>query len=445
MRDNIVNDDKVFNDADFGEYLLKKRIVQSGTEKYYVSWVGSFYHMRSQWSGYSWLDQLSFFLEKLNARVNIETWHVRQADHAVRLYFTTFLQEKGIVNSVVPSIVANKGDSYSEKNILEEFHKSLRLKNYAIRTEKIYLHWARSFLVYSKNQNNIDQNSFSLQHVKELVKDYLAYLACHKKVSASTQNQAFNALLMLFRLVWNYELSDMRQHVRAKVSRKLPTVLSQDEVFKLLNQFNGTMKLIIELIYGGGLRIQECMRLRIKDIDFDQDLTIIHSGKGDKDRTTLLPHSLRDSLKDHIKNVIDLHQKDIAEGYGEVWMPEALVRKYPKAATETAWQWLFPSNRRSIDPNSGQIRRHHLYNRTVQKALKKAATKSEIHKHVSVHTLRHSFATHLLLAGVDIRQIQEFLGHSKLETTMIYTHVIKNMRDPATSPLDILNKSSMKN
>lgn len=440
-----MSDDKVFEDADFGEYLLKKRIVQSGVEKFYVSWVGSFYQMRNQWSGYSWLDQLSFFLEKLNVRNNIETWQVRQADHAVRLYFTTFLQEKGFIDSVVPKIVANKDDSYSAENILKEFRIALRLKNYALRTEKVYLHWARSFLLYSGKQNNIDQTSFSLPHVKELVKDYLAYLACHKKVSASTQNQAFNALLMLFRLVWNFELSDMRQHVRAKVSRKLPTVLSQGEVLKLLNQFNGTMKLIIELIYGGGLRIQECMRLRIKDIDFEQHLTIIHSGKGDKDRTTLLPHSLSEPLKNHIKNVIDLHQKDLSEGYGEVWMPEALARKYPKAATETAWQWLFPSKKRSIDPNGGKIRRHHLYNRTVQKALKKAVAKSDIHKHVSVHTLRHSFATHLLLAGVDIRQIQEFLGHSKLETTMIYTHVIKDMRDPATSPLDILNKSSMKN
>lgn len=435
----MTNENNRFDDVGFGEFLLKRRIIQSGVEKFYLNWVRSFFNMRPKWAGYQWIDQLTFFLEKLEARGK-QAWQIRQADHAVRLYFTNFLRHKGLTEYVPPKITPDKQGSYSKDSILTEYRKALRLKNYAHNTEKIYLHWARLFLAFASKQKRMDQQSFLLPDTQELVRDYLAHLACNKQVSSSTQNQAFNALLMLFRLVWNYELSDMKHHVKAKVSRKLPTVLSVDEVACIIKKLEGTMQLIIKLIYGGGLRIQECMRLRIKDIDFDQHLIIIHGGKGNKDRTTLLPHSIIPTLKGHINKVIDLHNHDLSEGYGEVWMPEALVRKYTNFQKEKAWQWLFPANKRSIDPESGKIRRHHFQARTVQKTLKRAVNSCMIHKQVSSHTLRHSFATHLLLSGTDIRQIQEYLGHSRLETTMIYTHVIKDMRDPATSPLDNLKQ-----
>lgn len=195
---------------------------------------------------------------------------------------------------------------------------------------------------------------------------------------------------------------------------------------------------MLKIIYGGGLRITECCRLRLKDIDFDQQLVHIRGGKGNKDRTTLLPSLVLDELKYHISRVTDLHDADLAQGNGSVWMPEALARKYPSASTEKAWQYLFPSSSLSVDPADGIVRRHHISTSYVQRFLKQGMQKSKIHKHASVHTLRHSFATHLLINGVDLRQIQEYLGHSRVETTMIYTHVIKDIRNPTTSPLDLL-------
>ncbi len=272
----------------------------------------------------------------------------------------------------------------------------------------------------------------------DLVRDFLAYLVLKRNVSASTQNLAFNSILMFFRLVFNKDLGDLKNTVRARTGKKLPVVLSVEETKKLLDSVEGTTGLMLKIIYGGGLRVNECCRLRIKDIDFDQSLIIVRDGKGGKDRTTLLPASLADELRSHIAKVLTLHEKDLAEGFGAVWLPNALDRKYPKAPTEKAWQYLFPSASRSIDPRSNKIRRHHVSDSTLQKAVKVSLKKVGIHKNASVHSLRHSFATHLLLNGVDLRQIQELLGHSKVETTMIYTHVVKDMRNPVASPFDLL-------
>ena len=265
-------------------------------------------------------------------------------------------------------------------------------------------------------------------------------LSCNdkKNVSASTQNLAFNSILMFFRLVFNQDLGDLKNTVRARTGQKLPVVLSVDETKKLLESVKGTTGLMLKIISGGGLRVNECCNLRIKDIDFDQSLITIRDGKGGKDRTTLLPASLTGELRSHIAKVLTLHDKDLAEGYGAVWLPHALDRKYPDAPTQKAWQYLFPSANRSIDPRSNIIRRHHVGDSTLQRAVKVALKKAGIHKHASVHCLRHSFATHLLLNGVDLRQIQELLGHSKVETTMIYTHVVKDMRNPVASPFDLL-------
>ncbi|MCP3901976.1 MAG: integron integrase [Desulfobacteraceae bacterium] len=322
---------------------------------------------------------------------------------------------------------------------MDSFREALRLKNYAFRTEKTYLTRTKQFLIYIAEQHK-SKETFNLPDIENQVRSYLAYLAITRKVSGSSQNQAFNAILMFFRLVMHHELSNMKHQVRAKVGKRLPSVLSLDEIETLLLQFKGTMNLIISMIYGGGLRLQECLRLRVKDVDFDQHLVFVRAGKGNKDRVTLLPHSIVHDLQFHISRILNLHESDLKEGYGSVWIPISLARKYPNAPKEKAWQWLFPAKKRSIDTLSGHIRRHHLQPRTVQRAFKAALGKASIHKHASIHTLRHSFATHLLLAGVDIRQIQEYLGHSRVETTMIYTHVVKNMRDPATSPLDILRK-----
>jgi len=212
----------------------------------------------------------------------------------------------------------------------------------------------------------------------------------------------------------------------------------QSEIEKLLGGCNGTAALILSIIYGGGLRVQECLKLRIKDVDFDQGLLFIRNGKGNKDRITLLPLSISKTLQRHITVTLDLHKQDLSDGYGSVSFPKNLAGKYTGAAKKAAWQWLFPAASRSIDPVDGMIRRNHISARSVQRFFKDALQSSGINKHGSVHTLRHSFATHLLLAGVDIRQIQQYLGHSRLETTMIYTHVIKDPHEPVTSPLDTL-------
>lgn len=230
----------------------------------------------------------------------------------------------------------------------------------------------------------------------------------------------------------------MKNTVRAKPRQTLPVVFSVGEVREILKLVSGTAGLILRLIYGGGLRVSEGARLRIKDIDFDQQLIHVRDCKGGKDRTTLLASSLVDELLSHIARVCALHDEDLAAGYGAVWLPDALVVKYPGAAREKAWQYLFPSATLAVDPLSSIVRRHHVSDSSLQRALKTAIRKAGVHKHASVHTLRHSFATHLLLGGVDIRQIQEYLGHARVETTMIYTHVVKDFRNPVASPLDAL-------
>ncbi|MBU1565335.1 MAG: integron integrase [Proteobacteria bacterium] len=324
----------------------------------------------------------------------------------------------------------------SEHAALQSFRESLRLRNYSRRTESTYLGWVRQYLGFCKERTNLPAENVSC--TPDLVRDFLAYLAIKKNVSAPTQNLAFNSLLTFFRLVFNKDLGDLKNAVRARTSKRLPVVFSPDEIRQLFKFIGGTIGLMLKLTYGGGLRVNECCRLRIKDIDFDQQLISVRDGKGGKDRTTLLPTSLISALQTHVTQVLALHDKDVSDGYGAVWLPDALARKYPGAAKQKAWQYLFPSGSRSIDPESNIVRRYHVSDSALQRAIKIALEKAGIHKHASVHTLRHSFATHLLLSGIDIRQIQEFLGHAKVETTMIYTHVIKDMRNPVASPLDAL-------
>lgn len=431
-----MNDYSVFDDVGFAEFLLSSAIVKTGAEKYYVYWVRKFYNNRHKWDGNPWHEQLLLYLEYLEHQTSIADWQVRQAEQSVRLYFAGFLKSKNVIEK--PNTILDESPgTVTRVQILEEFNKVLRLKHYSRRTIKTYLYWVEDFLAFSFGDNkNLGQKV--MEDIDDKVRNYLAYLAIKRNVSASTQNLAFNALLMFFRRVMHHELAEMRHQVRAKGRTKLPVVLSKTEIKDFLEQCSGRMGLVMSVIYGGGLRLQECLRLRVKDIDFDQKLIFVRDGKGGNDRSTILPASICEILRKQIDYVINIHRKDLGDGFGSVWLPGSLAKKYTNASQEIAWQWLFPADRVSIDPNSGMTRRHHIQARAVQRAFKVGLKKAGINKHASVHTLRHSFATHLLLAGVDIRQIQEYLGHSRVETTMIYTHVIKDMRDPAESPLDLL-------
>ncbi len=272
------------------------------------------------------------------------------------------------------------------------------------------------------------------------VKSFLTHLATRCRVAAGTQNQAFSALLFLCREVLRLEKPDLEAGVRAKDTNRLPVVLTVSETAQLLDAMSGTARLMAEVLYGGGLRVMECCRLRVKDVDFDNDLLFVRDGKGGKDRSTLLAQAVKGRLKEHLEQVKRLHAQDLAAGAGEARLPDALERKYPQAGREWGWQFVFPAQALSVDPRGGKVRRHHVSDAAIQQAVKAAVAKAGIAKPVSVHTLRHSFATHLLLAGVDLRQIQEYLGHASVETTMIYTHVVRDLRAPATSPLDRLRQ-----
>lgn len=275
------------------------------------------------------------------------------------------------------------------------------------------------------------------------MKEYLSYLAIKKNVSSSTQNQAFNALLFLYRHILGIEVNGMENTVRAKRGPKLPVVLTVNEVEKIFKLVEGTHLLFIQLLYGSGLRLMELARLRVQDIDFEMNNITVRDGKGNKDRFTILPDYVKTQLKEHLEKVRKLHEKDLKDGYGEVYLPDALERKYPKAGKEWRWQYIFPSARLSVDPRSGKIRRHHISEKAIQSAVANAVRKAGIHKHATVHTLRHSFATHLLLNGVNLREIQELLGHKNINTTMIYTHVVRNMSNQPKSPLDILMQKNI--
>ena len=320
--------------------------------------------------------------------------------------------------------------------VIQEMRKAIRIKHYSYSTERTYIDWAKRFFHYTLNMRKKDITTSGLDSSD--VRDYLSYLAMKRNVSSSTQNQAFNVLLFLYRKILRISINNLSQTIRAKRGQKLPVVLSVEEVQEIFKHVEGTDLLILQLLYGSGLRLMELARLRVKDIDFVQDLIFVRGSKGDKDRTTMLPESATASLRSHLEKVKGIHEKDLASGYGEVFLPNALERKYPNAAKEWGWQYVFPSSKLSVDPRGGKIRRHHINEKTVQNTVKEAVKKAGIAKHASVHTLRHSFATHLLMNGVNIREIQNLLGHKHVETTMIYTHVVRDMVSVPKSPLDSL-------
>ncbi|QBB72026.1 integron integrase [Pseudolysobacter antarcticus] len=315
--------------------------------------------------------------------------------------------------------------------LLDQLRARIRALHYSIRTEDAYADWARRFILFHEKRHPRDMG------VAE-VEAFLTHLAVERKVSASTQNQAKAALLFLYKKVLQIELPWLSEVVAAKVSRRLPVVLTQREVRELLLQLNGVTWLVASLLYGAGMRVLEGLRLRIKDIEFERREIIIREGKGSKDRITVLPENLILPLREQIEHARALHQKDLADGMGSVWLPDALAMKYKNAAKSWGWQYVFPSAVRSIDPRSAAQRRHHVHEQSIQKAVSLAAKRAAIDKPCTPHVLRHSFATHMLQSGYDIRTVQELLGHQDVSTTQIYTHVMNKGGRGVLSPLDSL-------
>ena len=315
------------------------------------------------------------------------------------------------------------------KKLLDQVSEALRTKHYAYRTEKTYVDWIKRYIIFHKKRHPKDMG------VNE-IREFIAYLATERKVATSTQNQALSAILFLYRTVLEIEIILPPGLINPSRPKRLPTVLTHDEAMSVISHMRGTPRLMAKLLYGSGLRLMECMRLRVKDIDFENNQIIVRSGKGDDDRLTLLPDSVAAEIKHILQDVKALHEKDLREGYGETALPNALGVKYKNAGKEWGWQYIFPASQRSIDPLSGVIRRHHLDESVLQKAIRNAAKIAEIDKQVTAHTFRHSFATQLLENGYDIRTIQELLGHKDVKTTMIYTHVLNRGPKAVRSPLD---------
>jgi integron integrase len=315
------------------------------------------------------------------------------------------------------------------KKLIEQVQDVIRLKHYSYQTEKTYVHWIKRYIFFHNKQHPKDMGG------KE-IEAFLTDLAVNQKVAASTQNQALHAILFLYKQVLKQELDLKVNAVRAKQTRYLPTVLTKEEILLIIQQLSGVYQLVIKLLYGTGLRLTEGLQLRVKDVDFAQQQIIVRDGKGMKSRVTMLPGSIVEELKMHLQGVKLLHLQDLEKGYGSVYLPFALEKKYPRAKYEWIWQFIFPSGNISQDPRSGEVRRHHLHESGLQKALKQAARQAGIQKKVGCHTFRHSFATHLLQNGYDIRTVQELLGHKDVKTTMIYTHVLNRGGRGVRSPLD---------
>ena len=313
--------------------------------------------------------------------------------------------------------------------LLDRVREAVRTRHYSIRTEESYIRWIREFILF-----------FDKRHPSELgakeVSAFVSHLAVTRRVAASTQNQALSALLFLYREVLQQPIEWVDDVERAKRPKRLPVVFTRDEVKAVLGHLRAEMWLMASLLYGSGLRLMECVRLRVKDVDFAQLQIVVREGKGDKDRVTMLPPSLAEPLRRQLERARALHEADVREGFGRVYLPYALARKYPNADREWAWQYVFPARQRSLDPRTGREQRHHIAETALQKAVRVAVRAAGIEKPGSCHTLRHSFATHLLESGYDIRTIQELLGHADVQTTMIYTHVLNKGGRGVRSPLE---------
>ncbi len=385
--------------------------------------------------------EIEDYIQKVVSK-NLENWQKLQVIEALQLLLVeavnsrpsrfvdwAFWREKvlGGLDGPVKLTHKNKHSGLNNK-WLHEMSRKLQAMNYALRTQKTYLHWAGQFDAFLNDQ------VFDVVKPQD-VEAFLSFLAVDRKVSKSTQNIALNSVVFLMREVLDRNPEEYKFR-HAKRGKRLPTVLSKEEVKRLLSHSSMSYGLMMGLMYGTGMRLMECVRLRVKDIDFDYSQIIVREGKGEKDRVVPLPEKYRTELSLQIEKAHEIHQQDLAKGAGSVYLPEALARKYPTANKEFLWQFVFFASRISEDPLSGAYRRHHIHATSLQKAVRSAAIASKIHKKVSSHVLRHSFATHMLEAGYDIRTVQELLGHTDIETTMIYTHVLNKPGLSVKSPVD---------
>ncbi len=425
--------------------------VRPDRSPFYVSWARDFANFlpekplrdRSR-------KDIEAFLADLGKRRGIADWQVRQAEHSLRILYEIFLpryapekptavapagkhpvqeaiaKKDGFRDRVIPGEVERQ---FSE--LIEAVKTEIRFRHYSYRTETSYLDWVRRFIAF---HDYVDPRGLD---APTAVKTYLDYLAVEREVTASTQNQALNALVFFYGQVLRKPLGEMEEFARAKRPRRLPEVMTRDEVQTLLSKMSGTTGLMAGLMYGSGMRLMECVRLRVNDIDFARHQIMVRDGKGQKDRVTMLPERFAAPLQEHLGRVKVVYEQDLAQGMAGVYTWPALERKYPNMGKEWIWQYVFPAKSLSVDPRSGKVRRHHINENLIQKAVKEAAARAAINKKVSCHTLRHSFATHLLEARYDIRTMQELLGHANVVTTMIYTHVLNRPGLSVKSPADI--------
>lgn len=420
---------------DFQKYIAQRKLAPENQIPFYANWASKFLRFSNLQQDKSLDLRMQMFIDVLKKDEKLQDWQFEQAVHAVKLYIHHFLSNNTAVLS--PGAETGAGKKYPEVNAVQEkIREILRIKHYAYSTERTYIDWFLRFHAYLTSVKNKDWQILGADETD--VRDYLSHLAIKQRVSSSTQNQAFNALLFLFREVLKIDLHDLNKTVRAKRGPKLPAVLTENEVRGLLEHLTGKELLLVHILYGTGMRLMEVARLRVQDVDFGLNSVIVRAGKGDKDRMTILPDAVKNKLIEHLEAVKKIHEQDLAKGFGEVYLPDALGEKYPNAGREWRWQYVFPAASLSVDPRSGKVRRHHISPSSIQKIVADAVRKAGIPKHATVHTLRHSFATHLLMNGVNIREVQELLGHKNVETTMIYTHVLRNMSKAPKSPLDTL-------
>jgi integron integrase len=390
------------------------------------------------------------FLMEFSMQDGVQPWQVQQAEDSLVFLHDTFLKTGFRLEKLRPlgptpvplSHHPQKPTDFRDRMLpqteldarykkLFDRHKSaMRVRHYSIRTERAYEQWIRRFLSFH-NKKSVEKIG-----AKD-IQAYLNYLAENRMIAAGTQNQALNAIVFFFREVLKRDPGDFSNFVRAKRPTRVPEVLTQSEVKSLLDALKGVNLLMAGLLYGAGLRLMECVRLRVKDIDFEMNRLTVRDGKGQKDRITMLPERFAPLLKEQLKQVRAIYEEDLKKGVAGVYIWPGLGRKYPNAAREWIWQYVFPSNRLSVDPRSRIVRRHHVHSSSLQKGVKNAALKAGLTKKVTCHTLRHSFATHLLENGYDIRTVQELMGHSDVSTTMIYTHVLNKPGLAVRSPLDL--------
>ncbi len=432
----------------------EKLAIESGvpkkTAKWHVYWAKEFaLSIRGKSLRARTAQDVWRFLSALEARDGVKPWQVAQARDALAFLYRDFLKIRlkgqgrgGLTTPPKRNSTGGAGrerfrDEVIDKALLhekyapvfEKFRTEMRVRHYSLRTERSYEHWIRRFISFHR-----------MKPLEKLgakgIKAYLDYLAEARGVSASTQNQALNAIVFLYTEVMGRDPGTFDDFVRARRPKRVPVVLTRNEVKKLLNALDGAYQLMAGLLYGGGLRLMECVRLRVKDIDFEQQQITVRDGKGQKDRVTTLPEKFVPALKEQLMYVRALYEKDLEDGCGGVFLWPSLERKYPGAAKEWIWQYVFPSTRLSVDPRTKKVRRHHIHENALQRAIKSAASKAGLTKRVTAHALRHSFATHLLKKGYDIRTVQELLGHADVSTTMIYTHVLNKPGLAVRSPAD---------